>query len=127
MTDANQIRKVFERYPELISKGDWEGIVALYADDASIEDPIGSDLRVGRDAIREFYKVSAGAVTMKLTGPVRVAGSEAAAPLLVLIGPAGQQQALDVIDVMTFDESGRITSMRAFWSMGALRPATPED
>ena len=55
MTDANQIRKVFERYPELISKGDWEGIVALYADDASIEDPIGSDLRVGRDAIRSAW------------------------------------------------------------------------
>ena len=116
-----------DRYPELVSKGDVEGIVALYHEDATIEDPIGSELRRGREAIRSFYASSAGSVLMKLSGPVRVAGREAAAPLLVLLGPEGQRQALDVIDVMTFDEEARITSMRAFWSMDALRPATPEE
>ena len=64
---------------------------------------------------------------MKRTGTVRVAGKEAATPLLVLIGPEGQQQALDVISVMVFDENGKIASMRAFWSMDAMRPVTPED
>jgi steroid delta-isomerase len=127
MATADQIRQVFERYPELVTKGDYEGIVELYHEEATIEDPIGSDLRRGRDAIREFYKRSAGTVLMKLTGPVRVAGHEAAAPLRVLIGPEAQRQALDVIDVMTFDDDARITSMRAFWSMDALRPATADD
>ena len=127
MSDANHIRQVYERYPELVTKGDVEGIVELYRDDASIEDPIGSDLHRGRDAIRKFYEAAAGKVVMKRTGPVRVAGTEAATPLLVLIGPEGQQQALDVISVMLFDEKGKIRSMRAFWSMDAMRPVTPED
>ncbi len=127
MADANHIRQVYERYPELVTKGDVEGIVELYRDDASIEDPIGSDLHRGRDAIRKFYEAAAGKVVMKRSGPVRVAGTEAATPLLVLIGPEGQQQALDVISVMLFDENGKIRSMRAFWSMDAMRPATPED
>lgn len=127
MAAAHQIRQVFERYPELVSKGDTEGIVALYHEDATIEDPIGSELRRGHEALREFYKASAGTLLMKLTGPVRVAGHEAAAPLRVLIGAEGQRQALDVIDVMTFDDDARITSMRAFWSMDALRPATMDD
>ena len=127
MADANHIRQVYERYPALVTKGDVEGIVELYRDDASIEDPIGSDLHRGRDAIRKFYEAAAGKVVMKRTGPVRVAGTEAATPLLVLIGPEGQQQALDVISVMLFDENGKISSMRAFWSMDAMRPVTPED
>jgi steroid delta-isomerase len=127
MASAAQIRQVFERYPELINKGDVEGVVALYHEDAVIEDPIGSDPRRGREALREFYTASAGMLQMKLTGPVRVAGHEAAAPLRVVIGTNGERQALDIIDVMTFDDEARITSMRAFWSMDALRPATAED
>ncbi len=127
MTDPNHIRQVYDRYPELLTKGDVDGIVALYADDATIEDPIGSDLRRGRDAIRAFYEASAGSVSMKRTGPVRVAGREAATPMVVLMGPEGQQQALDIISTMSFDEDGKITAMRAFWSFDALRPATPED
>ncbi len=127
MADANHIRQVYERYPEMVTKGDVEGIVELYSDDATIEDPIGSELHRGRDAIRAFYKAAAGTITMKCTGPVRVAGNEAATPLVVLIGPEGQQQALDIISAMVFDDKGKITSMRAFWSMDAMRPATPED
>ena len=127
MIDANHIRHVYDRYPEMVTKGDVEGIVELYTEDATIEDPIGSDLRRGRDAIREFYKAAAGTITMKRSGPVRVAGNEAATPLLILMGPEGQQQALDVISAMVFADDGKIRSMRAYWSFDAMRPATPED
>ena len=60
-------------------------------------------------------------------GPVRVAGSEAATPLVVLMGPEGQQQALDIISAMVFDDQGRITAMRAYWSFDGMRPATDAD
>ena len=127
MADAKQIRQIYDRYPEMVTKGDVDGIVALYRDDATIEDPIGSELHCGQDAIRAFYQAAAGSVIMKRTGPVRVAGNEAATPLVVLIGPEGQQQALDIISAMVFDEKGKIRSMRAFWSMDAMRPASSED
>jgi hypothetical protein len=32
-----------------------------------------------------------------------------------------------LISVMSFDEDGKIASMRAFWSIDDIRPATPED
>ena len=127
MPDPNHIRKVFERYAELVTKGGFEEITDLYHAEATIEDPIGADLQRGRDAIRAFYKASAGKVTMKRTGPVRVAGREAAAPMRVLVGPEDSRQVIDVVDVMVFDEDGRITSMRAFWSPDAIRPATADD
>ncbi|MDH3686055.1 MAG: nuclear transport factor 2 family protein [Myxococcales bacterium] len=127
MVDANEIRAVYARYPGMMSKGDVEGILALYADDATIEDPIGSEPRSGKAAIREFYEASAGTVTIRLTGPVRVAGCEAATPMVVLMGPEGEQQALDVISVMKFTDDGLIQSMRAFWSFDTMRPATAAD
>ena len=92
MSLAEKIRQIYARYPEMVTKGDVEGILALYRDDATIEDPIGSDLHRGIDAIRKFYEAAAGSVVMKRIGPVHVAGGEAATPLLVLIGPEGKQQ-----------------------------------
>jgi steroid delta-isomerase len=127
MPDPNEIRGVLERYAKLLTAGDHRALAALYADDATIEDPIGAPLQRGADAIAKFYEASAGKVTMKLTGPVRVAGREAAAPFRVLVGPEGQRSVIDVIDVMTFDDEGKITSMRAFWSPDAIRPATDDD
>ncbi len=127
MADAERIRSIYERYPELVSAGDVDAIVDLYAEDATIEDPIGSDLHRGRDAIRKFYAASAGHVTMKQTGPVRVAGHEAATPFVILMGPEGERRALDVISTMSFDDEGKVRAMRAFWSFDAMRPATEAD
>ncbi|MBW2287474.1 MAG: nuclear transport factor 2 family protein [Deltaproteobacteria bacterium] len=127
MADANHIRQVYERYPELVSKTDIDAIVDLYAEDGKIEDPIGSDLHVGRDAIRAFYETAIGAITMKQTGPVRIAGNEAATPVVVLLGSGEQRKALDIISAMVFDEAGKITSMRAWWSADAMRSARPEE
>ena len=127
MADADKIRAMYARYPDMVTKGDVDGIVALYAENATIEDPIGSELHRGIDAVRAFYAGTAGSVTMKLTGPVRVAGNEAAAPLIVLMGAPGEENALDIISHMVFDDAGKVTSMRAFWSFDAMRPATDED
>jgi len=127
MVDANHIRQVYERYPELVTKADIDAIVELYAEDAQIEDPIGSELHIGRDGVRKFYETSIGAVTMKQTGPVRVAGNEAATPVVVLIGEGEGRMALDIISAMVFDDDGKIKSMRAWWSADAMRPARPEE
>jgi steroid delta-isomerase len=127
MVDADHIRQVYERYPELVTKADVDAIVELYAEDAKIEDPIGSELHVGRDAVRKFYEGAIGAVTMKRTGPVRVAGNEAATPVVVVMGEGERRMALDIISAMVFDDDGKITSMRAWWSADAIRRARPEE
>jgi steroid delta-isomerase len=94
----------------------------VYARDATVEDPIGTPLKRGRDAIRAFYAATGGAAKLDLTGPVRGCGREAAAPMVAkLKGPDGKHAYIDIIDFMTFDEDGLITSMRAFWSPDAIR------
>jgi steroid delta-isomerase len=120
MVDAQYIRKLYERYPEMVTKGDVEGIVALYADDATIEDPIGrrstaASTRSARSTRRPPARDD------EARRPVHVAGREAATPLRVLHRRRGQpKQALDIISVMAFREDGKIASMRAFWSFDAM-------
>jgi steroid Delta-isomerase len=120
-TSPDRIRQVVEQYVKLMNAGDADGIAALYADDASVEDPIGAPPQRGREAILRWYRASAGKVRLELTGPIRVAGGEAAFPMCGTIGSAADPSYIDIIDVMRFDAAGRIAGMRAFWSADAIR------
>ncbi len=115
--DPDAIAATCGRYIELLAIGAVDEIVALYADDASVEDPVGTEPKVGDDAIDAFYRDTLGSdgVPAAATGPVRVCGHEAAFPFEVRYG---EEFVLPIIDVMSFGDDGRITSMRAFWSIG---------
>src|SRR5262245_2056917 len=109
---AEHMRNVLARYVDCLSRGDCDGIMTLYADDAVVEDPVGSPPRRGREAIAELYRSAAGKVRVELDGRVRVAANSAAAPMLGRpVGMPGM--VVEIVDVMTFDAEGRITSMRA--------------
>jgi steroid delta-isomerase len=115
MSDAKHIRAVFEQYCANFTAGDFEATATLFAEDATVEDPIGSPVHRGRDAIRDFYKAGVGMADLELEGAVRVAGHEAAAAMLAR--PRGAKGVvIQTLDVMTFDDEGLITSMRAYWS-----------
>ena len=127
MATPEQMRLAFERYTSLLSAGDAEGVAALFADDAWIEDPLGAPRHVGRDAILTFYRgaVERAHPEVRLTGPVRVSTvGEAAAPMQSHSNFGGSPKEIDIIDVFAFDEEGRITTMRAFWGEGNMRERT---
>jgi steroid delta-isomerase len=121
MPTPDQIRSTVETYVKLMTAGDAEGITALYADGATLEDPIGALPVSGRDAIRKWYGASAGKVRLALEGPIRVAGGEAAFAMVGTLGSPDSPMYIDIIDVMKFDDAGKIVSMRAFWSPDAIR------
>jgi steroid delta-isomerase len=118
---AEHMRNVLQRYVDCLTRGDCDGIMALYAGDATVEDPVGSEPRRGRAAIAELYRNAAGKVRLELDGRVRVAANCAAAPMLGR--PAGMEgMVIEIVDVMTFNDDGLITSMRAYWSPDTIRP-----
>jgi steroid Delta-isomerase len=120
-----QIRDTVARYVERFNAGDREGWLDCFADGATMEDPIGSDVRVGRDSIAgmwDFAHSVADSTEMSPTGPVRVVTNEAAFPFHVVTEFGGNKMMLDVIDAMVFDDDGRIVSMRAYWNMAEMRP-----
>lgn len=112
---AAQIRDVVEQYVKLVATGPTEDIVALYAPDAVVEDPIGSTPRQGHDAIREMYQTLEAAQRETSVDTVRVVGSHAIVGFTLVTRFGEHKMTLSPIDVMEFDEQGRIVSMKAYW------------
>ncbi len=110
----DRIREVVDRYIELVGSGTADEIVALYAEDAVVEDPVGSEPRAGQ-AIRELYATLEGLDQRTRLLTVRIAGGEAAFHFEVATLADGVTYTLAPVDVMAFDDDGLITSMRAYW------------
>ncbi|MFX0573629.1 nuclear transport factor 2 family protein [Nocardia nepalensis] len=120
---AQQIREVVEQYVKLVGSGPTEEIVNLYAPDAVVEDPMGTEPKRGHDAIREFYDVIANLDRETELRPetIRIAGNHAAFMFTLVTKFGDQRFTLSPIDVMEFDDEGRIVSMRAYWSQDDMR------
>ncbi|MGJ7516624.1 steroid Delta-isomerase [Pseudomonas baetica] len=119
MIGAQQVQATMARYVELVDAGDIDGILELYAEDATVEDPVGQAPLQGIDAIERFYRQGLGAmkVSATRTGPVRATSNGCGAmPFRVDMEWGGQPCSLHVIDVMEFNANGKIRSMKAYWS-----------
>ena len=124
MADAATIRSTIERYCATFSD-DRDGWLALFADDATVEDPVGSEVQRGKDAIGAFWDASHGLadrITLTPSSYVKVAGNEAAFAMDARMETGNDVNGMGIIDVMTFDDSGKITSQRAYWDFSDVGP-----
>lgn len=115
------MKAVLHSFIDGFAAGDAEAIIALFADDASIEDPVGGDDVVrGIDAIGEFYRQGVGYVTgIQLSAPIRASHANAAAMAFDFeMNIAGQTIRTSAIDVMEFNDADKIHRMRAYWGPG---------
>ncbi len=116
------VAEVLSRYVAYVSAGDVDGIVSLYARDATIEIPVGGRVQRGLDAIRAFYAENELAQKLEITGPSCIAGNEGAVNMKARIAQDGQLLEIDVIDVAAVDDEGRLTRLRAFFDLANARP-----
>ncbi|ANH36955.1 Steroid Delta-isomerase [Nocardioides dokdonensis FR1436] len=117
MAASNErIREVVESYVSLVGDGTAAEIVDLFAEGATLEDPVGSAVRTTREELLEFYGMLEGLQQESRLVECRIAGSEAAFHFELRTITDGGTFTLGPIDVMRFDDDARITSMRAFWS-----------
>jgi steroid delta-isomerase len=91
-------------------------IAELYAEDATVEDPVGGEVHIGRQAIHGFYKNIESLPRQTELITLRVAGHEAAFQFVITVGPDGGRMRIEPIDVMVFNSDGKIASMKAYWS-----------
>ena len=122
MPTPDEMRSALQSYIKFMCESDIDGIMALYADDAEVEDPVGGAHLSGREALTAFYAGSAPKLQVELTGPIRVAGNECAMPMLAELDLGDNKLYIDVIDVMKFNDDGKLVSMRAFWDPADMRP-----
>ncbi len=113
MPTSLQIKSVMQAYIDAFNSGDAAAVMALFADEATIEDPVGSPVKQGREVLRAFYEyaISTG-LKLQLDAPIRSSHSNAGA--MAFTASKGSI-IVRVIDVMTVNDSGKITSMRAFF------------
>ena len=120
MPNADDIAKTVNRYLELVANGSADEITALYTDDATIEDPVGSDQRRGRAAVHEFYAAIENVDKETELVALRVAGNEAGFLWRLTMNAGDGRTRIEPISVMTFNDDAKITSMRALWSPADL-------
>ncbi|CAN7581994.1 nuclear transport factor 2 family protein [Mycolicibacterium frederiksbergense] len=102
-----------QRYLDTVVTGSADDVAALYAEDATLEDPVGGgEVHIGRQAIAGFYNNVAGVEVKTELLSFRAGGSEAAFVFAITVGGAMR---IEPIEIMAFNADGQITSMRAFW------------
>lgn len=110
--DASAKNAVVESYVQAFGDASLDAIRAIFADNAVLEDPVGTEPRVGIEAIVDFYKTGFDMHTrLSLSGPVRCAGNAVAFAFRVTVG----EMKIDVIDVFEFNDEGKVQSMKAYW------------
>ena len=110
------ITDTVNRYIELLAKGSADELAELYADDATVEDPVCGEVHIGRQAIHGFYSaVNDGQRECELVS-LRVAGNEAAFQFRLTVVAGEHRMVIEPIDVMVFDHRGKVTAMKAYWS-----------
>jgi steroid delta-isomerase len=120
MPDPTIMANAVQAYFDGFRNRDLDAIVALFADDATVEDPIGSPLLTDRDAIRAFYHKSVAAeVVLEQEGNTRIGGDYAVFAFFAVVPDMGH---VEVIDTFRFNEDGKIVEMRAFFGPGNVKP-----
>jgi steroid Delta-isomerase len=110
------------RYLELIAQGKVDEIVELYADDGTVEDPVGGEVHIGRQAIRGFYSMIPAAGNASEMFTLRTLGQEAAFYWALTVDLGGNRARIEIISTMTFNEDGKIASMKAYWGPENIKP-----
>ena len=127
MADQSSINATIDAYLAAFTAGDRAGYLDCFAEDAWLEDPVGTPRREGREDVGAFWDevhVMPDAIELRPRGLRVVVGAEAAFTLQARASVGGQTLVVDVIDLMTFDDVGKITSLRAFFDPSAMRPTT---
>jgi steroid delta-isomerase len=119
------IQETIRRYQSTFSADDRDGWLALFTDDAVLEDPVGSAPHEGREAIAAFWDAVHARTergTVRMTQGPAVCGLEAAWAFELDVTVKGRRSLVGIIDHGTFAEDARIRRIRAFWGPDTVRP-----
>ena len=123
MSTPEDNAKTVKRYLELAAEGRTDDIVDLYADDGTVEDPVGGEVHIGREAILGFYSAIPTGDNAAELYTLRSLGQEAAFYWALTLELGDNRVQIEIISTMTFNDDGKIASMKAYWGPENLKPA----
>ncbi|MHB8330167.1 MAG: nuclear transport factor 2 family protein [Acidimicrobiales bacterium] len=114
---------------------DRDGWLALFADNAVVEDPVGPSIfdeegngHRGKEAITAFYDTvisTSEKVEFDIRQTSECADECAFAGQIHITLPGGMTGSVELVNVYKVDADGRIASLRSFWEAGKLHFAKP--
>jgi len=123
MSTPEDNAKTVNTYLELAAHGRTDDIVDLYAEDGTVEDPVGGEVHIGREAIRGFYSMIPAGDNATEMFTLRALGQEAAFYWALIVELGGNRVRIEIISTMTFNDDGKIASMKAYWGPENIKPA----
>ena len=106
------LQKAVQTYVEAFEEADLNIIRELYAEDATVEDPVGSPVRHGIEEIIELYKTGfAMGMKLKLNSKPRCAGNSVA----FTFDGVMKGMTVSPIDVFELNANGKVQHMKAYW------------
>lgn len=126
MPSDQAMRTAMQSYVDAIDRADVDRLMELFCDNATLDDPWGVPTLRGKDEISAFFRKSFnGRTRLTLAGPIRTSyGGAAAMPLEAEQWNRSTHFRVNVIDVMHFDDEGRIRTVHAYFGPGDIH-ATP--
>jgi len=130
MTTEHPARLASQRSMAAVAAGDREGWLALFTDDATVEDPIGvspldpeGNGRLGKAEIAAFYDsvVAANPVSFEITSSFAAGNEVANVGVITTSFPDGSKAIVDGVYTYRVNDDGQIVALRAFWEFDAMR------
>ncbi|MFV0495395.1 nuclear transport factor 2 family protein [Mycobacterium sp.] len=118
---AQAITDTVHRYMDAVSSGTADDLAAFYADDATLEDPVGGEVHIGIRAIGGFYAAMQGLRRQCELLTLRVSGNEAAFLFRLTLTAGDKKMVIEPIETMVFDADGKVAAMKAYWSPADMR------
>lgn len=118
------VRELAETSLQLTKDDDRDGWLALFTDDAVVEDPVGVSPfdggiggHRGKEAIAKFHDSVISTMDSFDYEIERcyVCGDEAAAVVTFHIVSGGHKMDMDVVNIYKTDGNGKLVSLRSFW------------
>ena len=124
MPTAAEIKATLEAYVDCWRTDDRARVLQLFAEDATLEDPVGTPAHVGREAIGAFWdRVHAMPMKMKpeVERIVACGGEGVLVFRMDAVAPNGMGMSVSIVDLFQFNEAGEISSFKAYWDAGCQR------
>lgn len=136
MIDERKRKNLILEHSRHMNAGDIDGLLALYAEDVSFEDPVGSGPQTGREALRAHLEKSIEANVTETPGEPAAGqdGLHALAPVTAVMDylpkgpvfaergwltapaePDGKRLKCEYVLMLRTGADGRIEDLKAFW------------
>ena len=117
--ERSELEALVHTYVDAVGRQDIDALVAMFAEDAIQEDPVGTPPNVGHDAIRGFFEKSfAVPFSVEMNPEILVGGNYASFRFVITVPIGDDKVVVRVADLLKANDDGTIAQLWAIQDMG---------